>query len=59
MVVQYRQILLALIKNTQIMIMKYIKKVGIHIIYIKPCQVLKISLTFISGNARHGAKNGS
>ncbi len=53
--------LLALIKNTQIMAMEYIKKVGIHVIYVECCQVLKIFPTFIAGasSAVYGAKNES
>ena len=53
---RYRQMVLALIKNTQIMAVKYMKKVGIHVIYVERCRVLKIFPTFIAG---HGAKDGS
>ncbi len=51
--------ILALIKNTQIIAVKYMKEVGIYIIYIECCQVLKIFSTFIAGSARYGIKNGS
>lgn len=39
------------------MAIKYIKKVGIYIIYIEHCQVLKIFPTFIADNVGHSAKN--
>lgn len=42
-------------KNRQIMMLK----VKMHILYIKYCQVFKISATFIAYNARHSAKNKS
>ncbi len=56
---QYKLILLALIKNTQIIFVKYMKKVGIHVIYVERCQVLKIFPTFIVDSMGYGAKDGS
>ena len=35
------------------------KKVGIQVIYVKRCRVLKIFTTFIAGSAGHDAKDGS
>lgn len=40
MLKQYRQMLLALIKNKQIMAVKYMKKVRIHVIYVERCRVI-------------------
>lgn len=51
--------LLALIKNREIIIVKYMKKVKIDILYVKYYQVLKISQTFVVYNMRNNAKNRS
>lgn len=51
--------LLTLIKNIQIIAIKYIKKVGIYVIYVKRYQILKISPTFIAGSAGYTAKIGT
>ena len=50
---------LALIKNTQIMVVKYMQNIGIHVIYVEHCQVLKIYLTFIADNTGHNIKDKS
>lgn len=41
------------------MVVKYMKKVRIHVFYIERCQVLKIFPTFIADSTGHGAENGS
>ncbi len=51
--------LLALIKNTQIMAVEYMKKVRIHVIYVERCRVLKIFPTFIAGSAGKALKSGA
>ncbi len=51
--------LLALIKNTQIMAVEYMKKVGIHVIYVERCRVLKIFPTFIAGSMGTALKSGA
>ncbi len=51
--------LLALIKNTEIMAVEYMKKVRIHVTYVENCQVLKIFPTFIAGSAGTALKLGA
>ena len=41
------------------MAIKYMKKVGIQVIYVKRCQVLKIFTTFIAGSTGYNAKDES
>ncbi len=33
------------------------KKVGIYVVYIEHCRILKIFPTFIAGSAGHGTQN--
>lgn len=51
--------LLTLIKYTQIMAVKYMKKVRIYVIYIKRWRILKISPIFIIDSVGHNVKHGS
>ena len=44
MLKQYRQMLLALLNNRQIMAVKYMKKAKIHLHYVERCQVYSLQL---------------
>ncbi len=39
------------------MVVKYIKKVGIYVIYVQYCLVLKIFPTFIADNVEYSVKD--
>ena len=41
------------------MAVKYMKKVGIQVIYVKCCQIWKIFTPFIAGSAKYNAKDKS